>query len=137
LGSYFFELLPVLSCGGIFLSGSSLVDKRKISLMNVYDPCTDRKHFWEKVEDRGLLAHGDLIMVGDMNFTINSEEVWGTTTLVDPLAVFFKELFEKNKLVDVAPAELVPTWRNGRSGEYGIAKRLDRIYVAEDLICQL
>jgi endonuclease/exonuclease/phosphatase family metal-dependent hydrolase len=36
--------------------------------------------------------------------------------------------------VDVAPAEIVPTWRNGRSGDDSIAKWLDRIYVAEDLI---
>jgi hypothetical protein len=88
-----FDLVPFLSCGGIFLSGSSLADKRRISFLNVYGPCTDRKKFWEKVDGRGLLAHGDLIVVGDMNFTINSEEVWGATTLVDPLAVFFKEFF--------------------------------------------
>jgi endonuclease/exonuclease/phosphatase family metal-dependent hydrolase len=130
----FFDLVPVLSCGGIFLSGTSLADKRKVSLLNVYGPCQDRKNFWEKVDGRGLLAHDDLIMAGDMNFMTNSEEVWGVSALADPLVVFFKEFFSKNKLVDVAPAEVVPTWRNGRSGVEGIAKRLDRIYVVEDLI---
>jgi hypothetical protein len=54
-------------------------------------------------------------MARDMNFTTNSEEVWGVSALADPLAVFFKEIFSKNKLVDVAPAEVVPTWKNGRS----------------------
>jgi hypothetical protein len=32
------------------------------------------------------------------------------------------------------PLELVPTWRNGRSGEQNIQKRLDRVYVAEGLL---
>jgi hypothetical protein len=45
---HFFVFSPVLTCGGIFLTGSSLVDKRKLSLLNVYGPCTDRKLFLEK-----------------------------------------------------------------------------------------
>jgi hypothetical protein len=54
--------------------------------------------------------------------------------LTDPLAIFFKDLFDNSSLVDVAPTELVPTWRNGRIGDSSIAKRLDRFFVAEDLI---
>jgi hypothetical protein len=68
----YFVFSPVLTCGGIFLTGSSLVDKRRLSLLNVYGPCTDRKIFWKKLEDRGLLAHTDLILAGDLNFTLNS-----------------------------------------------------------------
>ena len=68
----FFDLVLILGCGGIFLSGTSLADKRKVSFLNVYGPCQDRKNFWEKVDGRGLLDHGDLIMDGDVNFTINS-----------------------------------------------------------------
>jgi endonuclease/exonuclease/phosphatase family metal-dependent hydrolase len=82
----------------------------------------------------GLLALDDLILAGDMNFTTSSEEIWGESALADPLAGFFKEIFTKNNLVDVAPAEVVPTWRNGRSGTEGISKRLDRIYVAKDFL---
>jgi hypothetical protein len=29
------------------------------------------------------------------------------------------------------PAEVLPTWRNGRSGVDGIQKRLDRVYVSD------
>jgi hypothetical protein len=73
-------------------------------------------------------------MAGDLNLTINLEEIWGETTHVDSLVGFFKELFSKNKLVDVAPAQVVPTWRNGRSGTEGISKRLDRFYVVENVL---
>jgi hypothetical protein len=44
----FFDLVPVLSCGGIFLSGSNLADKMKVSFLNVYGPCQDRKIFGKK-----------------------------------------------------------------------------------------
>ena len=75
------------------MSGTCLVDKRRIYFLNVYVPCTDHKQFWEKVDCSGMLAHGDLIIVGDMNFMTNSEEFWGATALVDPLAAFFKVYF--------------------------------------------
>jgi len=111
-----FDLVPVLSCGGNFLTGSSLASKRKVSPLNVYGPCQNRKLFWEKVDRVGLLAVDDLIMAGDLNLTINSEEIWGEIAQVDSLASFFKELFSKNKLVDVALAEVVSTWRNDGTG---------------------
>jgi len=41
----FFYFSPFLTYGSIFLIGSSLVDKRKITLLNVYGPCTDRNIF--------------------------------------------------------------------------------------------
>jgi hypothetical protein len=56
------------------------------------------------------------------------------SAMVDSLAYLFKALFIKNNLVDVVPVEVVPTWCNGRSGDDGIEKRLDQIYVVEDLI---
>jgi hypothetical protein len=129
LGPYLLDLVPVLSCGGIFLTGTSLATKRKVSLLNVYGPCQERKKLWEKVDRVGLLAVDDLIMAGDLNLTTSSEDIWGESAQTDSLAGFFKEIFSKNKLVDVAPAEVVPTWRNGRSGSEGISKRLERFYV--------
>jgi len=103
----FFDLVPILSCGGIFLSSANLADKRKVSFLNVYGPCQDRKKFWEKVDGRGLLAHDDLIMAGDMKFMTNSEEVWGVSDLADPLAIFFKELKKKQKNLVMWP---LPSW---------------------------
>jgi hypothetical protein len=41
---------------------------------------------------------------------------------------------EKHKLDDIEPLKMTPTWRNGRSGEDVVAKRLDRFLVSEDLL---
>jgi endonuclease/exonuclease/phosphatase family metal-dependent hydrolase len=82
-----------------------------------------------------MLVHGDLIIVGDMNFTTNSKAFWGVTALVDPLAAFLKVFFFVfNQLVDISPTKVVPTWRNGRTGVDEIVKRLDMIYVTKDRI---
>jgi hypothetical protein len=75
-----------------------------------------------------------MILAGDLNFTLNTYEIWGIAALTDPLTLFFKDLFDNSPLVDVALAELVPTWCNGRLGDSSIAKRLDRFFVVEDLI---
>jgi hypothetical protein len=61
------------------------------------------------MDAKGLLALGDLILAGDLKFMTNTEEVWGASTLIDPLVVFFKEIFSKNHLADIMPAEVVPT----------------------------
>jgi hypothetical protein len=40
-------------------------------------------------------------------------------------------------LIDIKPDKVVPTWRNGRSGQEAIAHRLDRFLVAEDLLIDI
>jgi hypothetical protein len=130
----FFDFLPMLSPGGILLSGHCFDLKANINLLNVYGPCADRKLFWQRLDDLGLLAAKNLILAGDLNLTTSSEEIWGDRAQIDPLHSFFNRLFYKNALVDLKPAELIPTWRNGRQGIASIAKRLDRFLIAEDLL---
>jgi len=76
----------------------------------------------------------DLIIAEDLNLTTSSEEIWGENTRAYPLSNFFKHLFSKNNLVDLAPVEVMPTWRNERLGSYGIEKHLDRFLVADEPI---
>ena len=42
-----FSLTPMLSPGGIFLTGTSLELHRRINLLNLYGPCIGRKDFWQ------------------------------------------------------------------------------------------
>jgi hypothetical protein len=129
-----FKLKPYICCGGLLVAGISLELKEKLSFLNVYGPCSDKKTFWQKLGDRGILSIKNLIVVGDFNFTLNEGEIWGESGIPDPLALFLKYLFIEGGQVDILSDELVPTWRNGRKGADSIMKRLERMFVVADLL---
>jgi hypothetical protein len=108
--------------GAFFLLASSLENNKDICLLNVYGPCSERKYFWDRVAMSGLLASKNLILAGDLNFTTGVDEVWGVTAQLDKLADYFKSMLQDYHLVDLIPDDVVPTWRNGRTGGESIAK---------------
>jgi exonuclease III len=128
-----FDLTPHLCSGGILLTGTCLWNNTIISLLNIYAPCSERRFFWDKVANRGLLDLANLIIVGDLNLTTNASEVWGSTFSMDPLASYFNNLFQAHALVNISPTTIVLTWRNGRVGTAAIKKRLEKILVSESL----
>jgi hypothetical protein len=69
----------------------------------------------------------NLIIGGDLNFTIRNEHIWGSLACEDKLAHFFTNKFERNDLIDVEPIKICPTWSKNRSEKEGITKILDRL----------
>jgi hypothetical protein len=130
----YFELIPYLTCGGMLLTGLNLESKRHISFLNIYGPCSERKPFWERLEKFGLLAKKNLVLVGDLNLTLSYGDIWGGTHTLGTLARFFINYFYNNKVIDIVPGTLVPTWRNDLAGTESISKRLDRALISEDLL---
>ena len=103
-------------------------------ILNVYRHFYDRKSFWEKLKDARALEFQNLILRGDLNLTMSSNEVWGKNARAHSLAPYFRHMFEQKGPVDVAPIKISPTWRNKRSGDHAVSKRLDKFLVLENLI---
>lgn len=104
-----------------------------INIVNIYGPCQDREFFWAELMSKSVLKSSLLIMGGDFNFSMGRAEAWGPSAREDPLTAFFFNLLTENNLIDTSPIKLKPTWRNRRSGEDRIAKRLDRFLLSESL----
>jgi hypothetical protein len=52
----------------------------------------------------------------------------------DKQSRFFSSFLEKARLVDIEPVKLSPTWRNFRTGNEEVEKRLDRFLIFEALL---
>jgi len=117
---------------GILLSGRIRGCESRVKILNVYGPYNERVAFWDRLAGCGLLKDPSLILVGDLNFTISPSEVWGSKAW-DPLMDYFRSLIRDSGLIDIRPFVSGPTWRNGRSGNQSISKRLDRFLMAEPL----
>ena len=81
-----------------------------------------------------LLTLKNFILAGDLNLALSSGEIWGSASSLGSLASYFNIYFHNNKIIDIVPRKVVPTWWNGRSGEDFIAKRLDKTFIFEELL---
>ena len=95
--------------GGILLIGFCISSKKDLAFLNVYGPCKDRKCFWSTLADSGIISIPNLVMAGDLNFILSSDEHWGGSFLRSPTEEFYKDLFNSKKLIDLKPPKIVPT----------------------------
>jgi len=81
-------------------------------------------------------------MGGDLNFSLGISESWGTHAIPDPLVDYIISSLEQVELVDIQMPKFLPTWRNQRTGDAALARRLDRfliklpVLLTLDSVCQ-
>ena len=102
-----------LSIAGVWLKGILQGWDRSINLFNVYRPYQNKEVLWDKIQHEGILKKKNIILGGDLNFTLSAREVWGSSTCIDPLVDYFSRLISFEGLVDVEPPVLCLTWSNG------------------------
>eukprot|EP00253_Pinus_taeda_P019430 PITA_19430 len=107
------------------------------TICNVYDPCQDRVSFWNDLMSKSFLKGKNMVIGGDLNFSIGRAEAWGPSAREDPLTDFFLNMLSTNNLLDINLLKLKPTWRNRRTGEARVAKRLDRFLINEELAAKI
>eukprot|EP00253_Pinus_taeda_P010711 PITA_10711 len=103
-------------------------------MLNIYGPCQGREQFWNNLLSKELIKNRSLILGGDLNFSIGNAEAWGPSATEDSLLDFFSNTLHSHNLIDVNLIKEKPTWRNRRSGEGRVAKRLDQFLISEDLM---
>ena len=105
-----------------------------MNIVNIYGCYNNRVEFWDAFKNFVISKKENLIIGGDLNFTLGAHEIWGPKARTYPLAPFFINLLQNLKLIDLDPIKLNPYWTNIRVGEDIIAKRLDRFLLAENIL---
>jgi len=81
--------------------------------------------FWNKFLNLNLLKAENIILRGNLTFSLGNVGVWGPSTQVDSLLEYFMRNLENVGLFGIDPFKLKPTWRNKRVDEGRVAKILD------------
>jgi hypothetical protein len=123
-----------LTPAGILLEGVVKQINKKLKLLNCYGPYAERQSFWDNLKKDGILKESNLILGGDLNFTVSTREIWGINARSDPLAAYVNQLIQDEGLIDLEPVNLLPTWRNGRGTYDSVSKRLDRFLISDSLV---
>eukprot|EP00253_Pinus_taeda_P030816 PITA_30816 len=102
-----------------------------LRVINIYGPCSNRDTFWSTLLASDLLKEDNIILGGDLNFTLGFCEWWGHSAQVDTFSDTISNLLEEHHWVDMPTARLQHTWSNNRSGLQSLARRLDRFLLKE------
>jgi len=98
----------------------------KLLILNIYGPCQDRILVWNNLCSKSLMDNQNLVIRGDLNFSLGISKTWGPSAHADPLSDFFSNIIREKNILYINLLKPRPSWRNRRTGEDGVAKRLDR-----------
>lgn len=77
--------------------------------MNIYAPYLNRAELWTHLLNLYLVNYDNLILGGDLNFSIRFRESWGSSAQIDPLLDNMAQLMEQHHLFDITMHKLMPT----------------------------
>lgn len=103
-------------------------------ILNIYGPYENKFEFWQSLMRKDFTKVSNVIVGGDLNFTLSFEEIWGEAACLDPLGPLLGEHLEKGYWMDIKTSELKPTWCNKRTSSQGIYKRLDHFLMTINLV---
>lgn len=78
-----------------------------------------------------ILQQDKLILGGDLKFSIGFAESLGHNAQRDNLLELFEKILEDHNVINIPSTKIQPTWRNNRTKEDNLSRRLDRFFIKE------
>ena len=94
------------SWGALFGMGIQISweeENLSLKILNIYGPYNNRVTFWEALQSSHILRCENMVINGDLNFTLGAHEIWEPKARVDPLSSFFSNILQSIKMVDLDP----------------------------------
>lgn len=119
---------------GIGVDVYSRESDRAFIVLNIYGPYQGCLPFWDGLFKKSWWNNLELIVGGDLNFTIGEAEIWGDNVWVGKPSNFFWQNLAQVRVTNVPPTKLTPTWRDRITDASHIAKRLDISMIVHDVV---
>eukprot|EP00253_Pinus_taeda_P032306 PITA_32306 len=130
-------IIDTISQYWIKVTLESLIDNQRIVIYNIYAPIhyRDKEQCWTSLKtDIDEEGNSNIILGGDFNLTLHSNEKRGGCFSHDPCRTQLETITQDHDLVDVVPKNRRFTWNNRRLGKGNIMERLNRIWVNVTLL---
>ena len=105
-----------------------------LTIINIYGPCHNREIYWENLLQADFMQFENLIIGGDLNFSLGLAESWGHRAQTDSLSGFFEGLLDDHNLLNIDSERIMLMWRNRRTRVDALARRLDRFLIRAPLL---
>ena len=69
--------------------------------MNCYGTYSNKAFFWDNILAGGIFYYPNLILVGDLNFTLSDAEIWGNKARINHMVHYFSHLLHSTNIVDL------------------------------------
>jgi hypothetical protein len=106
----------------------------ELQVLNIFGLYLGNNKFFGKTLSESILKYGFSLVKGDINFTLGTNKIWGSTAQMDNLVEFIIPTLEYVGLLNLQPPKLMPTWRNMGIFGHNISKRLDNFIIYQSLL---
>jgi hypothetical protein len=79
------------------------------SVINCHGPYENTQFFWDSFFYLQCVKEEEVIIGGELNFTVSRVEVWGFNARLDKVVAYFKHKIEELGYIDVEPLKLTPS----------------------------
>jgi len=85
--------------GFIGMDNFSIYFGMDLRIVNIYGPFHNKEAFWNHLLNLSIINSDNIILGGDLNFSIGFGESWGTNSEVDPLSYIIEKFLEEHHLM--------------------------------------